>query len=68
MAKSKSNAVPAPMSDKKREAEYRAEEDLRTMTRAHEVMEDRTRMHGVRKMHRKQLRAMSRVGRAIDRR
>jgi len=50
---------------KKRDADYRAEEDLRTITRAEEVRTDQTRMAGVVKIQRKQLSALQRVGKAI---
>lgn len=50
---------------KKREAEYRAEEDLRTITRAEEIRSDQARMAGVSKIQRKQLTALQRVGRAL---
>lgn len=59
----------SPMStaeSKKREAEYRAEEDLRTITRAEEVRADQTRMAGVQRIQRKQLTALQRVGKAIN--
>jgi hypothetical protein len=51
---------------KKREAEYRAEEDLRTITRAEEIRSDQSRMAGVSKIQRKQLTALQRVGKAIN--
>jgi hypothetical protein len=50
---------------KKREEEYRAEEDLRTITRAEEVRADQKRMAGVSRIQRKQLTALQRVGKAI---
>ena len=55
---------PTP-ADKKREDEYRAEDDLRTITRAEEIRADTGRMAGLRKIQRKQLRALSQIGRAI---
>jgi hypothetical protein len=51
---------------KKREEEYRAEEDLRTITRAEEVRADQKRMAGVSRIQRKQLTALQRVGKAIN--
>ena len=50
---------------KKREAEYRAEEDHRTITRAEEIRADKARMAGVQRHHRKQTSALQRVGRAV---
>jgi len=47
----------------KKEAEYRAEEDLRTLTRAEEVRGDSTRMAACARMHWKQARTMTRTGR-----
>lgn len=58
-----------PMStaeSKKRDEEYRAEEDLRTITRAEEVRADQKRMAGVSRIQRKQLTALQRVGKAIN--
>lgn len=46
-------------------ADYRAEEDHRTLTRAQEIREDAGRMKGVRKHHLKQTRALGKVGRVI---
>lgn len=51
---------------KKRDEEYRAEEDLRTITRAEEVRSDQKRMAGVSRIQRKQLTALQRVGKAIN--
>jgi len=48
---------------KKKEDDYRAEEDLRTLTRAEEVRGDGTRMAACARMHRKQARTMTRTGR-----
>lgn len=50
---------------KKREAEYRAEEDHRTLTRAEEVRADKGRMAGVIRHHKKQTSALRRTSRAI---
>lgn len=52
-------------SAKKQEDDYRAEDDLRTITRAEEVRADSTRMASVRRIQQKQLRALSRVGRVL---
>ena len=51
--------------DKKREAESRAEDDHRTLTRAAEVQGDPERMRHVVRHHRKQTRALTRVGRSL---
>lgn len=51
--------------EKRRHDEYEAEEDLRTLSRAEEIRGDRGRLTRAQKMHRKQARSMSRVGRAI---
>ena len=53
------------VSAKKREAEYRAEDDHRTLTRAEEVKADKARMAGVMRHHRKQSAALKRTGRAL---
>lgn len=53
--------------DKKREDDYRAEDDLRTLTRAEEIRQDGKRMGACRAMHRKQGRAHRRLGRSISR-
>ena len=54
--------------DKKREQEYREEDDHRTITRAEEVRGDKSRMVGVRRHQRKSERALKRTKRAIGRR
>jgi len=54
--------------DRKRDADYKAEEDLRTLTRAEEVRGDGTRMHAAARIHRKQTRVLSRTGRMFARR
>lgn len=63
------NAVPAvpgmSAKDRKREADYQAEDDHRTLTRAEEVRSDPKRMSGVRKHHRKQTVALGRISRAL---
>lgn len=64
------NAVPSmpgglSAKDRKREAEYQAEEDHRTLTRAEEVRSDSKRMVGVRRHHLKQTRALSRISKAL---
>lgn len=69
------NAVPSRPSDversaesKKREDDYRAEEDLRTLTRAEEVRSDPDRMKHAGRKHREQLSAMQNAGRAFKQR
>lgn len=63
------NVVPAvpglSAKDRKREAEYQAEDDHRTLTRAEEVRSDPKRMTGVRRHHLKQTRALSRISKAL---
>lgn len=49
----------------KREAEYRAEDDHRTLTRAAEVRNDPKRVKGAAEHHRKKMAEMSTVGREI---
>lgn len=49
----------------KTEADYRAEDDHRTLTRAEEIRADKTRMAAVERHHNKTMRAMARVGKAI---
>jgi hypothetical protein len=57
--KSRSHAsAPSPMLDK----DYHAEDDHRTLTRAQEIAEDKGRMSGVRKHHKKMTRSLSKVG------
>lgn len=51
--------------DKQREAEMRAEDDHRTLTRAAEIQGDADRMKHVVRHHVKQTRALGRVGRAM---
>lgn len=50
--------------DKEMDA-YRAEDDHRTLTRAAEIHNDKDRMHGVKKHHRKQTKALQTVGRSF---
>ena len=50
---------------KKREAEWRGEDDHRTMTRAAEIEGDKERMAGVRNHHRKVSVAHQRIGKRI---
>jgi hypothetical protein len=52
---------------KKREEEYRAEDDLRTLSRAEEIRSDPKRVAACRRVNRKQARATSRMGRALKR-
>lgn len=54
-------------SAKKREEEYQAEDDLRTLSRAEEIRADQKRMAACDRAHRKQTRSLSRVGRALKR-
>lgn len=49
----------------KREQEWRAEEDHRTLTRAAEITDDEDRMKAVRTHHQKTTRALARTGQAI---
>jgi hypothetical protein len=42
--------------------DYMAEDDHRTLTRAQEIAEDKGRMSGVRKHHRKMTRSLAKVG------
>ena len=51
---------------KQREMDYRAEDDHRTLTRAEEIRADAARMAGVRRHHRKQSRAISRMNRVVN--
>lgn len=58
--------MPRPSkSMKKEQDDYRAEDDLRTITRAEEVRADASRMGAVRRIQQKQLRALTRVGKAL---
>jgi len=57
-----------PTSDKKREDDYRAEEDLRTMERAEEVRGDGARMQACARMHRRKQAAAKRLNRVFSRR
>lgn len=50
---------------KKREADYQAEDDHRTLTRAEEVRSDTKRMAGVVRHHRKQTSALKRTSKAL---
>lgn len=54
--------------DKKRENDYRAEEDLRTLERAEEVRGDGERMAACARVHRKKQAAASRMNRMFGRR
>jgi|KBSSwiStaDraftv2_1062776.scaffolds.fasta_scaffold583527_2 hypothetical protein len=51
---------------KKREMDYRAEDDLRTLTRAEEVRSDPERMKHAGRKHREQLRTLQNAGRAFS--
>jgi len=50
---------------KKRELDYRAQDDHRTLTQAAEIAGDRQRMAGVKRHHAKTVKGMSKVGRMI---
>ena len=50
---------------KKREAEYQAEDDHRTLTRSEEIRGDKKRMAGVLRHHRKQTSALRRTSKAL---
>ncbi len=65
MSKKSIQSAPVPS---KSESDYQAEDDLRTMTRAEEVRADPHRMRRVHRAHKKQVRALKRVGSAIGRR
>lgn len=54
---------PQPSAEEQR---YRGEDDLRTLTRAHEVRNDGSRLANVRKVHADQLRALQGVGRTLS--
>jgi hypothetical protein len=54
--------MPSSKSAAKREAEYRAEDDHRTLTRAAEIHGDAARMAGVQRHHTKQQKALHKVG------
>jgi len=51
----------APMADR----DYQGEDDHRTMMRAAEIQNDKSRMTGVRKHHRKQTKAIALVQRSM---
>lgn len=55
----------SPADAKKREAEYRAEDDHRTMSRAAEIEGDKERMAGVRAHHRKVTGQHARIGKRL---
>lgn len=52
---------------KKRENDYRAEDDLRTLTRAEEIRGDKERMHHAGRKHREQVKAIANTGRVFAR-
>ena len=54
--------------DKKREDDYRAEDDLRTIERAAEVMGDEGRMAACARVHKRKQSASQRVGRMFSKR
>jgi len=49
----------------KQEREWQAEDDHRTLTRAQEIQADGKRMAGVRRHHRKAMRALTSAGRMM---
>lgn len=51
-----------PYPSTKRDREYQAEDDHRTLTRAAEIHGDSDRMAGVKKHHAKQTKALHKVG------
>ena len=53
----KSSSLAAPTMDR----DYMAEDDHRTLTRAQEISEDKSRMAGVRKHHKKMTRSLTKV-------
>lgn len=55
---------PSP-ADKKREADYRAEDDLRTLERAEEIRADGERMGACRRVHRKKQSAARKLTRTL---
>jgi len=55
-------------SDKKREDDYRAEDDLRTLERAAEVSADDNRMQACARVHKRKQNAAQRVGRLFSKR
>jgi len=57
--------MPSSAAEKKRHAEYQAEDDHRTLTRAEEVRADKTRMAGVLRHHRKQTSALRKTSKAL---
>jgi hypothetical protein len=66
MAKKKKMDVEMPSGlIQKRESDYMAEEDHRTLTRADEIRNDAARMKGVQRHHAKQTAALDRVGKAL---
>lgn len=53
--------------NKKSEDDYRAEDDLRTLTRAEEIRGDGSRMKACSRVHRRQKAAMTRTNRMFAR-
>lgn len=66
---SKSLAAPMPStpSMSKSDADYRAEDDHRTLMRAEEIRQDPTRVKGVARHHAKMTTDIARVGRSLGR-
>ncbi len=59
-------AMPTQTKESKdREQRYQGEDDLRTLTRAEEIRGDKGRLSNVRGVHRDQLSALQRMGRAM---
>jgi hypothetical protein len=58
----------ASSADKKREDDYRAEDDLRTLERAAEVSADGGRMEACARVHKRKQNAAARVGRLFSKR
>lgn len=55
-------------SDKKREDDYRAEDDLRTLERSAEIASDAGRMDACARVHKRKQAATQRVGRLFSKR
>lgn len=52
----------SPVATSRIDKDYQAEEDHRTLTRAQEIAEDKSRMAGVRTHHTKMTRSLAKVG------
>jgi hypothetical protein len=64
MKKDKGKNLASPVQSKEHD-KYRAEDDLRTLTRAEEIRGDKGRMQGATRAHGEQMDALSRVGRSM---